>query len=141
MVRPMLASSRWATCSLVLICAGALACNRGDVREWTAADHDHADNTPTRPERLSAADAQAQLAEVTWSRQCASCHGAEGRGDGPNSPMVNAPDLTRPDWQSRVSDEQIARAIVEGKGRMPKFEMPQAAVVGLIRHIRRWRGP
>src|SRR5262249_10136725 len=76
------------------------------------------------------------LIELTWGRQCASCHGPEGRGDGPNGPGVQAPDLARESWQATVTDDQIARTIRNGKNRMPKFDLPDAVVAGLVRRIR-----
>lgn len=77
---------------------------------------------------------------MAWSRQCASCHGIEGRGDGPNGPMVKAPDLSRPDWQAATSDEQIAAVIREGRNKMPRFDLPPPTIAGLVRRIRALRG-
>ncbi len=76
------------------------------------------------------------LVELTWNENCESCHGAEGRGDGPNGRLVKAPDLTRADWQDKVTDEQIADQIKNGKGLMPKFDIPDVAVKGLVARIR-----
>lgn len=76
------------------------------------------------------------LAEVTWRTQCAPCHGLLGRGDGPQGAFVHAPDLTLPDWQSKVSDAQIATIITTGKNRMPKFDFPADVLSGLVARIR-----
>ena len=115
-------------------------CQKEGVREWTAADHDVPPNAaaaPTRPARASAAvDAQAEMVELTWQRQCASCHGADGRGDGPQGAQTQAADLTKPAWQDRTSDAQIASVIAEGKGRMPRFDLPAPLTDGLVRRIR-----
>lgn len=119
----------------LLVLAG---CDRKPTREWTPADHDGAAASP--PPRADPAEAQAQLVDVTWSRQCATCHGPAGRGDGPSGPMVQAPDLTQPAWQEGVTDEQIARAILQGKGKMPRFELPPATVAGLVQRVRGLRG-
>ena len=143
--------SRWrATCALIIALGSLGACDREPVREWTPADHDHSDNPgqtgQTAPPRAAAnsaqaqAQAQAQIADIAWSRQCATCHGPTGHGDGPSGPMVQAPDLTRPDWQAQVSDEQIAQVIREGKGRMPKLDLPPPVVAGLVRRVRSLRG-
>jgi cytochrome c oxidase cbb3-type subunit 3 len=85
-------------------------------------------------------DTLATLVDVTWKTQCAACHGMSGRGDGPQGPMVHAPDLTRADWQAKVSDEEIARMITTGKDRMPKFDFPPEVVQGLTKRIRASRG-
>jgi mono/diheme cytochrome c family protein len=81
-----------------------------------------------------------QLVELTWRQQCSACHGALGRGDGQMGPMVKAPDLTREDWQSRVTDAEIAATIKDGKGKMPKFDVPDPVVQGLVARVRATRG-
>jgi hypothetical protein len=82
----------------------------------------------------------ATLVEVTWETACAPCHGPVGHGDGPNGPMVNAPDITRDDLLSKISDEEIAAQIRNGKNRMPKFDLPDQVVQGLVARIRANRG-
>jgi cytochrome c oxidase cbb3-type subunit 3 len=120
------------------------SCNR-DVREWTPADHDRTDD-PTNGARPEApgkpptpAEQEAQLVEVTWSQQCATCHGQNGKGDGPSGPMLRAPDLTRADFQSAITDEMIVKAITQGKGKMPKLDLPAGVVNGLVKRVRRVR--
>ncbi|HKQ68070.1 MAG TPA: cytochrome c [Polyangiaceae bacterium] len=138
-----------------LTAAASAGCKRtpSDLREWTADDHDRADEqqkgraAPPRtgqvapsPSGSAAANAQATLVEVTWRNQCTPCHGLTGQGDGPQSPMVHAPDLTRPEWQGKVSNEDIAKVITTGKNRMPKFEFPPDVVAGLVSRIRASKG-
>ena len=119
-----------------------------DIREWKPDDHDRADETQkgrtapaavqaaSRSAPQSSASPTATLVDVTWRTQCATCHGLSGRGDGPQGPMVHAPDLTRPEWLSATSDEQISHTIVTGKNRMPKFDFPPDVVSGLVKRIR-----
>lgn len=78
----------------------------------------------------------AELAEMTWGRQCQSCHGPDGRGDGPQGASVRASDLTKKEWQAGVSDEQMAAVIRSGKGRMPGFDLPAPVVSALVGRIR-----
>jgi cytochrome c oxidase cbb3-type subunit 3 len=73
---------------------------------------------------------------VTWRNQCAQCHGLLGRGDGPNGPLLKATDLTKEEWQAKATDAEIAASIRDGKGRMPKFDLPDPVVVGLVARIR-----
>jgi mono/diheme cytochrome c family protein len=122
---------------MLLLVPLATGCGREPSREWSPADHDQAGPPPSRSDP---AEAQAQLIEVSWSRQCATCHGPTGHGDGPSGPMVQAPDLSRAAWQDSVTDEQIGRVILEGKGRMPRFDLPPATVAGLVRRVRQLRG-
>lgn len=112
----------------------------GDVREWTAADHDQPRETPAQSPKAQArpsdADTNASLVELAWQKNCYQCHGPMGRGDGPQGPMVRAPDLTQSEWQARVSDQDIAAVIRNGKNKMPKFDLSDAIVSGLVQRIR-----
>ncbi len=118
----------------------AAACDppRGEVRPWRASDHDQ----PDRPRSQEAAptatpDTADGLAATVWKRACAACHGPNGRGDGPQGPMVQAPDLTRKEWLATVRDDQIAEVIRLGRGRMPaQPDLPASVVDGLVRRIR-----
>ena len=151
---------------LALVALFALGCERppsaSDLREWAPADHDRAEeesaqaNRPVapagagngdrgeRPERAErgAADAGGPetLVEITWETACAPCHGPAGHGDGPNGPMVNAPDITREDLLSKITDEEIAAQIKNGKNRMPRFDLPDPVIRGLVARIRAMRG-
>ena len=64
------------------------------------------------------ADYAAMPGEQLYRRFCASCHGLEGRGDGPVAVTlrVEVPDLTRPVRRSVALEprEQIAR-IIDGR--------------------------
>jgi mono/diheme cytochrome c family protein len=135
----------------VLLACLSGACDRppsdDEIREWTPADHDRAEESQRVASGQQSAgvsdagkDDNRTLVELTWRQQCAQCHGAVGRGDGPNGPMVKASDLTRAEWQKSVTDEQIAQVITAGKGRMPKFDVPPAVLAGLVQRIRASRG-
>lgn len=89
---------------------------------------------PARP--IASNETDTGLIELAWQRNCATCHGSAGRGDGPQGPMVQAPDLTDAAWQTRITDEQMAVAIKKGKNRMPPFDLPQPVIDGLIKRIR-----
>ena len=146
--------------SLALVLAVA-ACERppstDSLREWAPGDHDRAEeqslqpNRPTAPStgqggqgnaaRGDAGDTTAvTLVEATWESACAPCHGPVGHGDGPNGPMVNAPDITRDDLLAKITDDEIASQIRNGKNRMPKFDLPDPVVRGLVARIRAMRG-
>ena len=71
---------------------------------------------------------------------CSTCHGPLGHGDGPQGALVKAPDLTRSDWQAKVSDEEIAARIKGGKGLMPPNDLPDSTIKGLVARIRALRG-
>ena len=134
----------------IMVAAGVVttvACERNasGLTEWTAADHDHQAEAPRRRRSLTQAapptphappSKKNQVIDVTWQNQCATCHGKKGRGDGPSSTMVKARDLSAPEWQASVSDEQLTKVIREGKDKMPAFNLPDNVIAGLVEHVR-----
>jgi len=127
-----------------VIVALVAACDSapGGVREWTPADHDQppsAANTPAPGSSVAARPdntGETNLVELAWQRNCALCHGPQGRGDGPQGPMLRAPDLTRDEWQSRVTDQEIVETIRKGRNKMPAFDLPPRILEGLAQRIR-----
>lgn len=128
---------------VVLAAVGLAGCNAppSDLREWRADDHDQPDRPTAQtsaraPNAASPDSADKDLVELSWQRSCIRCHGPSGRGDGPEGPMVRAPDLTRGEWQDAVTDEQIAAVIRGGRNKMPSFDLPDTVVKGLVARIR-----
>lgn len=112
-----------------------------DVREWGPGDHDQPSAAQGQVTARPDADGpDPTLIDLAWRRNCATCHGPIGHGDGPQGPMVRAPDLTRPDWQQNISDEELAATIRKGKNKMPAFDLPDQVVRGLVQRIRASRG-
>jgi mono/diheme cytochrome c family protein len=73
---------------------------------------------------------------AVYETACASCHGLEGRGDGPNAAEI-MPDLTALDDWSTVSHEALYATISNGMRGMPAFgdqlsESDRWAVVGYL---------
>lgn len=128
---------------LGMLGATAIGCDRAPASaglpEWSTRDHDGEKSTKNQGPRGDGGQAPS-LVEIAWRQQCASCHGPGGRGDGPQGPMFKATDLTNAAWQSKVDDVQIASAIKNGKGRMPKFDLPDDVVAGLVARVRTFRG-
>jgi len=111
----------------------------GELREWTAADHDQpagAQPAPNRPKGAKPNTQDGSLVEMAWTKSCATCHGRSGRGDGPQGAMVKAPDLTRASWQEKVTDDEIVQTIRKGRNSMPAFDLPPNVVQGLVQRIR-----
>jgi cytochrome c oxidase cbb3-type subunit 3 len=127
---------------------GALACDgppsADSLPEWTPSDHHSADDGKLAAQQGQAARGQgtdvAQLVDLTWRQQCTGCHGASGRGDGQMGPMLQVRDLTSAEWQSQVTNEQIAVTIKGGKNKMPKFDLPDPVIQGLVARIRSLKG-
>jgi cytochrome c553 len=144
-------------CCVILVVlvssASILGCDRPpaaqELAEWTPRDHHSADDdkmsmrapkqVDSAPRRGGESDV-AQLVDITWRQQCTNCHGATGKGDGQMGALLRAPDLTRTEWQSSVTDGDVAAMIRNGKNRMPKFDLPDPVVQGLVARIRALRG-
>jgi mono/diheme cytochrome c family protein len=132
---------------LVVLCAVAtasFACDRPpsvELKEWSASDHDGEKKGVASGKQGAKGDAGGTpaLVEIAWRQQCATCHGVAGKGDGPQGAMFKAADLGRADWQEKVKDEEIAATILNGKGRMPKFDLPDDVVRGLVTRVRSFR--
>ena len=92
------------------------------------------------------ADAKATAAQI-WDTRCAACHGQEGRGDGPGAASLQPKPVNfhNRNWQRAVSNDQIAKAIVEGGGAVglsnqmaanPDLEDEPAVVKALVIRVR-----
>jgi cytochrome c oxidase cbb3-type subunit 3 len=127
-----------------------LACDRAPsadgLKEWGPGDHDRMEDNAriargAQPGGPGGQQNAEQLIEATWRAQCATCHGVTGKGDGPQAAMFKPADLTREDWQAKVTDPEMAAVIKNGKGKMPAFsQIPDAMVQGLVMRIRFHRG-
>jgi mono/diheme cytochrome c family protein len=126
-----------------LLFAGGCAEEEPDRREWRPEDHQQpAEPDPQRSAGAGEApspEVVARAASALFRARCAGCHGAEGRGDGPDAPPgADIPDLTTAEYQEGHSDAEIARAISMGRGMMPAFgsQINQRGVAALVGHVR-----
>lgn len=125
---------------LALACAPALAAcgseSASELREWRPSDHQlPADYDEAAEEAAVAADP----GQALYATHCASCHGREGRGDGPGAPpMARMPSFATAAFQART-DEEITQVVVAGRGGfMPAFGGRLAApgIAAVVRHLR-----
>jgi mono/diheme cytochrome c family protein len=124
------------------------------VAGWTAgsaqvfAQAGAANAPPTVPQAAVTAEARGQAAEIFTAR-CATCHGDQGRGNGPAAANLKPPPINfhSRKWQRSVSDQRIAQAIVYGGKAVglssemasnPDLENEPAVVAALVEHIRKW---
>ena len=155
------ALSRVARVGVATLALCAWACEAppspASLKEWTPTDHHSSDDDKLGGQpnsggqgaqggqapaaRRNPSGDVAQLVDITWRQQCAQCHGGGGKGDGQMGPMVRAPDLTRADWQKGVTDAELATTIRNGRNRMPKFDLPEAVLQGLVKRIRALQEP
>ena len=76
---------------------------------------------------------------VTYSKNCATCHGKDGRANTFKSKHhLHARDLTDARWQSDVTDERIFNSISNGKGKMPAFKkkLTTEQIESLVAYVR-----
>ena len=75
-----------------------------------------------------------------YNRQCAKCHGRDGRSKTSKGRATHARDLTSGEWQDNVSDERIYNSISNGKGKMPAFKkLSESEIDSLVNYVRRLR--
>lgn len=105
--------------------------------------------TAENPVRVTITDDARAKARDIFSERCATCHGADGNGDGPAAANLKPRpiDFHSRNWQKSVTDESITKAIVFGgravgkSGQMapnPDLENEPAIVAALVEKIRRW---
>lgn len=63
---------------------------------------------------VAATAASAADAKENWDKNCAKCHGADGKGQTPTGKKLSIRDLTDAKVQSGFTDEQGFKAIKEG---------------------------
>ena len=83
-----------------------------------------------------------EVANVLFLKNCASCHGKDGRAKTFKAKFNHARNLTNPNWQAAISDEHMYESILRGKNKMPAFgktlsENEVAALVTYVRMLKR----
>lgn len=78
-----------------------------------------------RKNPVAAGEETLRAAKTAYERLCASCHGASGKGDGPEAQMyeVKPPDFTDAHMMGEMTDGEIFYKISEGRDPMPTFKM------------------
>jgi cytochrome c6 len=73
-----------------------------------------------------------------YSKNCASCHGRDGRAKTLKARRNHARNLSDPEWQNKVSDERIFNSIMNGKGKMPDYAKKLSApeIDSLVPYVR-----
>jgi mono/diheme cytochrome c family protein len=80
-----------------------------------------------------------------FNRNCARCHGADGRGDTPQGHLFKAPDFTDVEWwkkNSSITSTRTLRSVVtRGKAAMPAFgkKLTKSEINLLVDRVRRFR--
>ena len=79
---------------------------------------------------------QKKTARDLYLRNCARCHGANGKSENELGKKLEAPDLTAS--ARRMSDNKISNAIIYGEGEMPAFgkKLSKAEIKSLTKYVR-----
>ena len=87
--------------------------------------------------RTSPAGGQTNAADL-FKKNCARCHGRDGRANGLKAKATGTRNLTAAKWQDRVSDERIFNSISNGKGKMPAYgkKLSEAEIDSLVTYVR-----
>jgi cytochrome c553 len=90
----------------------------------------------------SAAGISAADVKTIYDKQCAKCHGADGKGQTKMGKQSGAKDYTDPKVQAEFTDEKAAAAIKQGvkvKGKevmKPAENLTEEDIKGLVAHVR-----
>ncbi len=81
--------------------------------------------------------AQTDAAKL-FAKNCASCHGKDGRAKTFKAKFNHARDLTDAKWQADVRDERRFNSISAGRGKMPAFskKLSQLEIESLVAYVR-----
>ncbi|MET0342299.1 MAG: cytochrome c [Polyangiales bacterium] len=116
---------------------------RRALREWQPSDHQPPPTVAPEGQGTGSEDdegsANARAAQTLWAARCATCHGAEGRGDGPGKPPgTSMPDLSSAAYQSTRSNVELHTVIKAGRGMMPAFgtQLTDVGIEELVKHVR-----
>jgi mono/diheme cytochrome c family protein len=76
-------------------------------------------------------------AKAVFVKNCAICHGVDGRGQTPAGKTLKASDLTSPAIQGQ-SDAQLHDALAKGKGKMPAYgpALGEKGLGAMVKYIR-----
>jgi mono/diheme cytochrome c family protein len=93
------------------------------------------------------ASSRMRKVEELFNKNCARCHGSDGRADTQSGHLYQTPDLTDSAWwkkNSRIASTRNLRSIVtRGKGGMPAFgkKLSRSEINLLVDRIRSFRKP
>ena len=92
--------------------------------------------TPT----FAAADTPSEGSKL-FDKNCATCHGKDGRAKTLRAKFNKARDLTDPQWQDATADSAIIELIKVGRDKMPGFadKLKESQIAALAEYVRSFR--
>jgi mono/diheme cytochrome c family protein len=141
----------------LLLLAALTACRPGPISQPRNGINVLVDNSQSAKAdsitgKTSSAITEAARKEASdvFKDRCVTCHGEQGRGDGPGASnlMPKPMDFHNSNWQVSVSDADIAKAIIHGGAAVglssqmqpnPDLEDKPGVVAALVERIREWK--
>lgn len=116
----MTSAGRWRRLVLATLTLGASLAGVPPAQGQSAADWVAPERRARRPNPVAHSAAAVSQGRNIYLRDCQSCHGVSGRGDGVSAGVLSTKpaDLTSPRVQSQ-SDGALFWKITEGRGEMP----------------------
>ena len=73
-----------------------------------------------------------------FAKNCATCHGKDGKAKTFKAKFNHARNLTDSAWQANVSDERLFNSITIGRGHMPAWgkKLSEAEINSLVAYVR-----
>ena len=73
-----------------------------------------------------------------FAKNCATCHGKDGKAKTFKAKFNHARDLTDPKWQVSVTDERLFNSITNGRGHMPAWgkKLSEPEINALVAYVR-----
>lgn len=80
-------------------------------------------------------------AKALFARNCATCHGADGRGETLAGKISGVPNMTDRKWQESISEKRMVMSVRNGRGSMPSFDekLSQNEINLLVAHVRNFK--
>ena len=77
---------------------------------------------------------------ATYKAKCATCHGADGKGQSPMGKKMNLRDLGSPEVQKQT-DKELYDWTADGKGKMPAYKdkLSTDEIKALVAHMRTFK--
>jgi mono/diheme cytochrome c family protein len=88
-----------------------------------------------KPTSIEPADVDAK---TLYTRECATCHGKDGKAKTFKAKLNHARNLTDAKWQAEATDERLYNSIRNGKEKMPAFgkKLSDSQINALVAFVR-----
>ena len=104
----------------------------------TLAGHSFGSPLPSGSSPLPSGSQKDPDANSLFAKNCATCHGKDGKAKTFKAKLNGARNLTDSAWQANVSDERLFNSITNGRGHMPAWgkKLSEAEINSLVVYVR-----